>query len=164
MQTIQPRKRREQTAPATRCATCGIPLDAQYFDVSGIFDVDKLPRGGVLASFTAPAQYCGELLYFAQFSDLHAQTPAEFRTRGLVWRVLKNGQPVFPYQELDRVVNPWGTGCFAVPVRLEEGATIELVVRKVNAQPADPVKVVGGRLVGRYWFDETYSDVAAPCV
>jgi hypothetical protein len=116
-----------------------------------------------LASFTLPAQYCGELLYFAQFSDLHAKTPAEFRTPDLAWRLLKNGQPVFPYQELKHVVNPWGTGCFAVPVRLEEGATIELVVRKVNAQPAETVKVVGGRLVGRYWFNETYSDVAAPC-
>jgi hypothetical protein len=163
MQTIQPRKRREQAAPAARCASCGTPLDAQYFDVSGIFGVDELPRGGVLAGFTVPAQYCGELLYFAQFSDLHAKTPAEFRTPDLAWRLLKNGQPVFPYQELKHVVNPWGTGCFAVPVRLEEGATIELVVRKVNAQPAETVKVVGGRLVGRYWFNETYSDVAAPC-
>ena len=73
------------------CTICGIPLDAEYFDVSGFVGnggvVEKfdskdfglqppgpLPRRGeqvVLASFQLHPQYCGVLTYFSQYTDLY---------------------------------------------------------------------------------------------
>jgi hypothetical protein len=161
--------------PDTRCAMCGMPADARPFDESAVVRIDKplLALGDEieLARFALPTQYCGVLLYFAQFTDPNARDPSQVLTPDLLWTLSANRQPLYPYVGLDRIVNPWGTGCFPVPIRLEQQVEVTLTVRRVeprpDAVPEDPppqqVKVVGGRIVGRFWFDETHGDRASDC-
>ena len=112
----------------------------------------------LLARFELPPQYCGVLEYFSQFTDEHAGNPAKIATPGLQWMILVNNRPLYPYLNLDRIVNPWGNGSFQVSIRLDESATIEFVVRRVNNAAPD-IKQVGGRIVGRYWYNAAYGDV-----
>jgi hypothetical protein len=58
----------------------------------------------------------------------------------------------------DRIVNPWGYGSFQVSIRLDDSATIEFVARRVS-NPASRIEQVGGRIVGRYWYNAIYGDV-----
>ncbi len=130
----------EAPIPGAMCANCGIPLDAQYFDESGIAkDVDKLEPGRevLLARFELHPQYCGVLEYFSQFTDAYAKDPSRIETPGLEWLILSSRRPLYPYIRLDRVLNPWGYGSFQFAVRLEIGATVEFVVRRL----AGPVGV-----------------------
>jgi hypothetical protein len=60
-------------------------------------------------------------------------------------------------------VNPWGYGSFPVNIRLDTEAKVEFIVRNENHTPAavgDPrrITLVGGRIVGRYWYNAAYSD------
>ena len=141
------------------CASCGIPADAEYFDEASITDAPSLGRSIVVATFSLPSQYCGVLQYFSQYTDLFAQGPANVETSGIDWIILLNGRPLYPYVNLKHVVNPWGYGSFPVAIRLEDSSTLEFMVRGVNDQSggAKPKKV-GGRLVGRYWYNHSYSD------
>ena len=50
----------------------------------------------------------------AQFTDEHAGDPAKIATPGLLWMILVNNRPLYPYPNLDRIVNPWGYGSFQV--------------------------------------------------
>ncbi len=139
------------------CTACGVPFDSQYFDASGVFPAPPVGAVVPLAEFTLPPQYCGVLEYFAQFTDQHAANPAAIRTEGVEWVIQADGSPLFPYLQLDRIVNPWGAGSFPVAVRLPEGATIRLLARGVNANQR-LITEVGGRLLGRYWYNTAYGD------
>ena len=144
----------------TRCALCGIPLDSKYFDESSVAPAPNLGEAVVLARFELPSQYCGILEYFSQFTDVFGKNNSKIRTPGLEWTVLSNGQPLYPYLRLDRILNPWGFGSFPIALRLNENATIELVVSRVSDGTAgDRITEIGGRIVGRYWYNAAYGDV-----
>lgn len=142
------------------CHICGIPLDADYFDVANIKDAPRAGKEVELARYVLHPQYCGSLLYFAQ----HAApvTPQEgdlFKTPGYEWVILCNEQPRAPYLPTTVIRNPWGKNAFPVHLRLEEGCVIRFVVRKVLPLPDEteiPLSQVGGRLLGRYWYNTLY--------
>ena len=155
-------------SPIRACPTCGIPLDSEYFDESGVEEIPEeqegevLPLGQekVLATFELPPQYCGVLEYFSQFTDLHAQDPAQIRTPDIQWHILINRRPLYPYLTLDRIVNPWGYGSFPVSIRLDENARVDFIVRRIsNGSPPRIITRIGGRIVGRYWYNAIYGDV-----
>jgi hypothetical protein len=160
------------------CRICGIPLDAEYFDVSGFVGegdaVDQfkdfvlqppapLPRRGeqvVLASFQLHAQYCGVLTYFSQYTDIYVRDNA-----------LQNGKPVFPYTRLESIVNPWGYNCLPVLIRLDENARVEFILRNRGIKDEDlekrlqpppplppkyPIRAFAGRIMGRYWYNDSF--------
>jgi hypothetical protein len=111
-----------------------------------------------------PAQYCGVLQYFAQYTDAFANDESEVETPNIEWRILVNNHPVFPYINLRRIVNPWGSGSYPVNIRLDENSTLEFVARGVPSEragsvPTKPVAYVGGRLIGRFWYNASYGDV-----
>jgi hypothetical protein len=112
----------------------------------------------LLARFELPPQYCGVLEYFAQFTDAHANHPSLIHTPGLQWLILVNKRPLYPYTNLDLIVNPWGNGSFQVSIRLDENSTVEFRVRRL-ADEVPKVMKVGGRIVGRYWYNVGYGDV-----
>jgi len=146
------------------CAACGIPFDSQYFDDSNVETVPKAGESVVLARFDLPAQYCGVLQYFAQYTDAFAKDNSEVETPNIEWRILVNNHPVFPYINLRRIVNPWGSGSYPVNIRLDENSTLEFVARGVPSErarslPTKPVAYVGGRLIGRFWYNASYGDV-----
>jgi hypothetical protein len=144
------------------CTICGIPQDAEYFDVSGTvpFDVNFQPGDQkVLTSFQLHPQYCGVLTYFAQFTDVYAKDNSQIATTGFDWVITQNGRPLFPYVKLDLIVNPWGMNCLEVAVRLDENARVEMIIRNLSATTTDPKPVItkfAGRLMGRYWYNETF--------
>ncbi len=142
------------------CRICGIPLDANYFDVA---DIKPAPQPGQeveLARYALHAQYCGALLYFAQYAEpVNPQGTEIFKTPGYEWMILCNNQPRDPYLPTNLILNPWGFNTFPVNLRLEEGCVVRLVVRKVLPQIPEieiPLSKVGGRLLGRYWYSTIY--------
>lgn len=141
----------------TACERCGMASDARVFDESG---VDALPEPGrekLLARVQLSQQYCGLLEYFSQYTDRLGRDPSAIETPGLQWLILVNRQTLGPYVNLEHIVNPWGYVSFPVRIRLPEGATLELVVRRRHgAGGLEGVERVGGRLVGRYWYDASY--------
>jgi hypothetical protein len=147
------------------CHICGIPSDAGFFDESNIFDFrsngnsdKKLGEGQelVLARYELHRNYCGMLMSFAQFTDKSLGNPPEFRTPGYRWQIRCNGQPRDPYLSFDYILNPWGYGGMPVQLRLEEGCVVELVIRNVGATAGNTLNVVGGRIIGRYWYNNSY--------
>src|SRR5688572_5087789 len=151
------------TALEPVCHVCGIPADASYFDDSSIA---RAPDNGrpeiVLAKYELHPNYCGELQYFAQFTDAYALTPVEVETPNLEWQIRSDGRPLAPWLTFRRIINPWGLSGFPIHVRLQEGCLTELVVRNVGSgivlfAPGDiPVTRVGGRLLGRYWYNTAF--------
>ena len=170
-----------------RCVICGIPLDAEFFDVSGLIGkplgkqpgdaalvdpfedfrefepIADLPRRGeqkVLATFQLHVQYCGEITYFSQYTDLYARDNSQIQTPGFEWLIIQNGKPVFPYTRLERIINPWGYNCFPIFIRLDENAKVELVIRnrsvKDDQLPDYPIKAFAGRIMGRYWYNDVF--------
>jgi hypothetical protein len=154
-------KHLETRTTARVCTTCGIALDSEYFDDSGVTGVPEFGQEVTLARFDLPPQYCGVLEYFAQFTDQHAQHPQLIATPGLQWLILMNNRPLYPYTNLERIVNPWGNGSFQVFIRLDVNAIIEFKVRCVNraSRALSEITTVGGRILGRYWYTTTYGDV-----
>jgi len=148
------------TAVADRvcCTICGIPADAEYFDVSGARTPAEIPEGEqrVLAAFQLHPQYCGALLSFAQFTDLYARDNSQIQTPGFEWAILQNGKPLFPYMRLELIVNPWGMNNFCVTIRLDENARVEMVIRRRRGAEINGLALFAGRLVGRYWYNETF--------
>jgi hypothetical protein len=140
------------------CPMCGAPLDSEYFDESGVVDAPNFGEAIVLARFELPPQYCGVLEYFSQFTDEYAGNPVKIATPGLLWTILVNNRPLYPYLNFDRIVNPWGYGSFQISIRLDDSATIAFVVRRVS-NTAPNITQVGGRIVGRYWYNAAYGDV-----
>jgi hypothetical protein len=160
-----------KTSNNTSCVVCGIPLDAEYFDVSGFagagmpadpsLQLGAIPGRGeqvVLASFQLHPQYCGALTYFSQYTDLYAGDNTKILTPGLEWIITQNGKPVFPYTRLELIVNPWGYNCLPVLVRLDENAKVEFVLRNRSISDLEkyPIKAFAGRIMGRYWYNEIF--------
>jgi hypothetical protein len=152
---MQPARALGRGSASALCFNCGIPLDAKYFDESGVEAVPAFGRDVVLARFELSPQYCGVLEYFSQFTDLYAKDPSQIKTDGLEWVILSNRNPLYPYVKLDRIVNPWGYGSFPIAIRLDEGAMIEFVVRRRSANSSG-IGLVGGRILGRYWYNTAY--------
>lgn len=170
------------TSNNNSCVICGIPLDAEYFDVNGFVGetrvdingasrdpfeffklppLEKIPQRGeqkVLASFQLHPQYCGALTYFSQYTDLYTRDNTNILTPGFEWIITQNGKPVFPYTRLEMIVNPWGYNCLPVLVRLDENAKIEFVLRNrsISDLTSYPIKAFAGRIMGRYWYNETF--------
>jgi hypothetical protein len=162
----------EPVQPAGLCPICGMSPDSQHFDVSSIVPVPPHGRKVVLASFALPPQFCGVFENFSQFTDLSGRSQANARTPGLHWTVLVNNRPLHPYLDLEHIINPWGYGSFMVRIRLDLDAKVELVVRN-EACALDPnqnedesrwrrafIHLVGGRIVGRYWYNPAYGDAS----
>jgi hypothetical protein len=152
------------TALEPACPVCGIPADAGYFDDSSIARAPQEDRAEVvLAKYELHPNYCGELQYFAQFTDAYALSPAAVETPNLEWQIRSDGQPLAPWLTFRRIINPWGLSGFPIHVRLKEGSLTELVVRLVVptqifliSNPPPPVEQVGGRLLGRYWYNTNF--------
>ena len=139
---------------ALLCTNCGIPQDSEYFDVSGFADVPAVNSDPVvLAHFNLHHQYCGVLEFFSQYTDVFFKDPSQVETRGLQWLLLVNGRPLYPYVDMESILNPWGVGSFGIRLRLPEAARVEFAVRRTG-NPALLVQRVGARLSGRYWFSE----------
>lgn len=148
------------------CAQCNMPLDAKGFDAFGIFPAPEAGSRIVLAHFDLPPQYCGLLEYFSQFTNAFASDPSNVETPGLEWTLLVNSRPLHPYLQMQHILNPWGFGSFQTAIRLDEGVRLEFVIRRLATRPAGaaestpPVTRVGGRIVGRYWYNAAYGDLA----
>lgn len=145
------------------CHICGIPADASYFDDSSIAKApDSAHREIVLAKYELHSNYCGELQYFAQFTDAYASSPAAVETPELEWQIRSDGQPLAPWLSFRRIINPWGLSGFPIHLRLKEGSLTELVVRFVGPgsvillSDRPPVRQVGGRLLGRFWYNTNF--------
>lgn len=137
---------------------CGQPLDCQHFDVSGVVALPPRGREVILARFVLPAQHCGRLESFSQYTDLQGREPSEIETPGLRWLILLNNRPLHPYTDVERILNPWGWGGYPLSLRLDEGAVLEFTVRNVGYAPAGtPLTRVGARLAGRHWFNAAYA-------
>ena len=144
------------------CTACGVPFDSQYFDESSVVRRPDVGETVTLAQFDLPPQYCGVLEYFSQFTDQYVANRAAIRTEGIEWLIQADGSPLFPYLSLDRIINPWGECAFPVSMRLPENATIRFIARGVpiSGGGSTPINEIGGRLLGRFWFNTTYGDVA----
>lgn len=142
------------------CTACGVPFDAQYFDKSSVKLAPRVGETVELAAFELPPQYCGVLEYFAQFTDEYALDNSKIVTHGVEWLILADGSPLFPYLSFRHIANPWGEGSFPVSVRLPEGATIKFIARGVSSEEPGAITKVGGRLLGRFWYNATYGDAA----
>ena len=113
-----------------------MPADASYFDDSSIVDgaATEPAARSCWRSIALHPNYCGELQYFAQFTDAYATNPAEVETPQLEWQIRSDGQPLAPWLTFRRIINPWGLSGFPVHVRLQEGCLVELVVRHVGPE------------------------------
>jgi hypothetical protein len=144
------------------CPVCGIPADASYFDDSSIATApDNNRREVVLAKYELHPNYCGELQYFAQYTDAYALSPAAVETPDLEWQIRSDGQPLAPWRTFRRIINPWGLSGFPIHLRLREGSLTELVVRFVGVdvvtlRSGPSVTQVGGRLLGRFWYNTKF--------
>ena len=154
-----------ETTPGL-CAACGIPVDSQYFDDSSVQPAPAIGEELVLARFDLPAQYCGVLQYFSQFTDAFGVDASKIATPNIEWKILVNSHALFPYINLRRIVNPWGYGSYPVNIRLDENSTVELVARGViddgtltgTGGRQCTSTLVGGRIVGRIWYNASYGD------
>jgi len=147
------------------CVACGIPVDSKYFDDSSVQLAPEVGEEVVLARFDIPPQYCGVLQYFSQFTDTFASDNSKITTPNIEWKILISGHALFPYIGLRRIVNPWGYGSFPVNIKVDENSTVEFVARGVIDDHSAPsgagssVCFVGGRIVGRFWYNAAYGDV-----
>jgi hypothetical protein len=148
--------------PGPSGGLCGVPVDTDHFDDSSINQTPEPGREVIVARFELPFHYCGVFENFSQFiGDAESRPLTIVQTLGLEWRLLVNNRPLYPYLRLEHIVNPWGFGSFPVAIRLDENATVELVVRNASptAQPGG-IHRIGGRVTGRYWYNPAYGDVS----
>lgn len=140
------------------CQICGIPVDANYFDHANIKSAPLNQGDEVeLARYALHPQYCGILLYFSQYAKpLDESRRKLVETPGYEWLILCNNQPRDPYLPTSLILNPWGENNLPVHLRLEEGCVVRLLVRKVSSAPEVELVKVGGRLQGRYWYNNIY--------
>ena len=140
------------------CPSCGLPRDYEHFDESGFAATPAAGQQVVLARFELAPQYCGLLENFSQYTDQFGRDPSQVETPGLRWIITVNNRPAYPYIKLEQIVNPWGWGSFGVSIRLDENATVEFVVRNLSAPASSEIERIGGRLVGRFWYNPAYGD------
>ena len=159
------------TGYANICQICGVPVDAGYFDDANILKAPlNVGEEVEVARYELNPQYCGTLLYFTQYADRKGkeedpESPVHqviSHTPGYEWIILCNNQPRAPYLPTNLILNPWGYNALPIHLRLEEGCTLRFVVRKVP--PSDGEKEVklsqvGGRLLGRTWYNTIYGGV-----
>lgn len=178
------------TAEATSIAATPLSpstaaLSPNWVDLFEDFKIqfEELPRRGeqkVLASFQLHPQYCGVLTHFAQYTDLYARNNSQLFTPGFEWMILQNGKPLFPYTRLEFIINPWGNNCLPVAVRLDENARVDFVIRNRSVNDTDlqavfdpltgqlvtapkyPIRAFAGRIMGRYWYNESFGGRARP--
>lgn len=142
------------------CHFCGIPQDAGYFDVAGIKTAPLVGEEVELARYELNSQYCGTLLYFMQYAELAETRRQVFpKTPGYEWVILCNNQPRAPYLPFDLILNPWGQNALPIYLRMEEGCTLRFVVRRKAATVPQELSQVGGRLLGRTWYNTIYGGV-----
>jgi hypothetical protein len=146
------------TGYSNLCQVCSVPLDAGYFDVAGIKTAPPNVGEEVeLARYELHPQYCGTLLYFMQYAEESATKKQVIsNTPGYEWLILCNNQPRWPYLPTNLILNPWGANALPIHLRLEEGCTLRFVVRRVSATVAVELSQVGGRLLGRSWYNTIY--------
>jgi len=137
-----------------------MPVDAKYFDKSATAEPPQPGRTLMLVHFELPPQYCGVLEYFSQYTDLYGRSCEFIETPGLFWTLRVNQRPLFPYIDLEHIVNPWGYGSFQVALRLDESAALDLVVRAGPATSGSEINKIGARIVGRYWYNAAFGDVS----
>ncbi len=143
------------------CQVCSVPLDAGYFDVASIKKAPQNVGDEVeVARYELNSQYCGALLYFTQYAEKSGTKKQVIsNTPGYEWLILCNNQPRAPYFPTDLILNPWGANDLPIHLRLEEGCTLRFVVRKVKpvaGQTEVKLSQVGGRLLGRTWYNTIY--------
>lgn len=139
------------------CQVCGIPVDAGYFDVASIKTAPEVGQEVELAHYELHPQYCGTLLYFMQYAEESGTKKQVIsNTPGYEWLILCNHQPQAPYLPTSLVLNPWAYHAPPIQLRLEEGCTLRFVVRRVAATVAVELSQVGGRLLGRSWYNTIY--------
>lgn len=138
------------------CQVCGISVDTGYFDVANNFQPPPTSVGEEkeLARYELHPQYCGTLLYFAQYAEEQGRQVIS-HTPGYEWLILCNNQPRAPYLPTSLILNPWGYNALPIQLRLEEGCMLRFVVRRVAATE-QPLSRVGGRLLGRSWYNTIY--------
>jgi hypothetical protein len=145
------------------CHLCAIPPDAGFFDASSIQAAPQQGQEVVLARYELHRDYCGMLLYFAQFAQFVSPQRSDanqVETPGYQWQIRCDGQPRDPYLTFEHIINPWGLSGFPVYLRLDGGCIVEFVVRNVGA--SDNLLRVGGRILGRYWYNTVYSGAPNP--
>src|SRR5262249_25273350 len=134
--------------------------DARYFDQSSFSEAPKPGEEIVLARFDLRPEYCGVLEYFSQFTNTWAESRLHVETPDVEWSILANRRPLDPYLRWNYILNPWGYGSFPISLRLDESVVLEFVARGVSPPAGTTlVKKVGGRMVGRYWYNAAYGDV-----
>lgn len=140
------------------CHVCGIPLDASVFDRSRIAKAPDPGEEVVLATYELHRNYCGALLYFAQFVEPRDGGASDnVVTPGYRWAIRIDGHPRQPYEGFEHVVNPWGLSGFPIHLRLDPGSLVEMVVSNNASRGTAPdLSRVGGRLLGRYWYDTRF--------
>jgi hypothetical protein len=164
MNTYQACDIHRDTGYSNVCQVCGVPVDAGYFDVATILKAPlNVGEEVEVARYELNPQYCGTLLYFTQYAE--QETPPQLpqqvisKTPGYEWIILCNNQPRAPYLPTKLILNPWGYNALPIHLRLEEGCTLRFVVRKVPLAAGEKeVKLsqVGGRLLGRSWYNTIY--------
>ena len=147
------------------CPNCGLPRDYEHFDESGF--ASRQRRSSPAVRWCWRASNCRHNT--AGCSKISPSLPTcsgaiSPRSR----RPACNGSsqstngPLYPYVRLEHIVNPWGYGSFGVSIRLDENATVEFVVRNLGHPPPDrpetEINRVGGRIVGRFWYNPAYGD------
>jgi hypothetical protein len=162
MSTYQACDIHRDTGYSNVCQVCSVPLDAGYFDVAGIQDAPgsgtNLKKSEVeVARYELNSQYCGALLYFMQYAEESGTKKQVIsHTPGYEWVILCNNQPRAPYLPTNLVLNPWGATALPIHLRLEEGCTVRFVVRRVVLTVPQELSKVGGRLLGRTWYNTIY--------
>ena len=138
------------------CSICDSPADAGWFDSSSIQQAPrKFNEEVLLAHFKVPREYCGQLVYFSQYAFSYREKgDTLLYTPGYEWSIRLDGIPLSPYNSLDHIINPWGIHGFPINLRLNGDNAIEFVVRCKKEE--GNLSQVGGRIMGRYWYNETY--------
>jgi hypothetical protein len=155
---VSPMPHLDVTHASYLCPNCGLPRDYEHFDESGFAKPPTPGHEVVLARFELPPQYCGLLENFSQFTDLLGRDLSRVETPGLQWIITVNNRPLYPYVNLDHIVNPWGWGSFGVSIRLDENAMVKFVVRNLDYPVPGEIEKIGGRIVGRFWYNPAYGD------
>lgn len=145
------------------CHVCGVPADAGFFDESSITK-PPVDRGSevILARYPIHRNYCGMLMYFSQFTDRYAADPTSVETPGYRWEIRRDGQLLAPYRDFAEIINPWGLAGFPLSVRLDQGSVLEFAIRNIGPAPGDQLQLVGGRIIGRYWYDTRFGGAPNP--
>jgi hypothetical protein len=141
------------------CQICRVPMDAGYFDVASIKAAPaNVGEEAEVVRYELNPQYCGTLLYFTQYAEeLNTKRQVLSNTPGYEWLILCNNQPRAPYLPTSLILNPWGYNALPIHLRLEEGCTLRFVVRKITPAAGDVnLSQVGGRLLGRTWYNTIY--------